>query len=154
MKPVQPSACAWIFVWRASASSISRTSRCDGLNTGSGAPFHESTRDVDALRELREEVAHHDRLFLAREMELGREEPAREMDVRLRTRELGGNRGQRLRAVHEHLEVVSLPRREGAVRVRELGHVEGTIPADVTKAAAVPVAHGVVDPLAEGVPEP
>ena len=44
VKPVHPSACATIFVWCDSASSISRTSRCDGLKSGSGAPFHESTR--------------------------------------------------------------------------------------------------------------
>ncbi len=62
---------------------------------------------VDALRELGEQVAHDHRLVVSREMQLRREEPAGEVDVRLGARELGRDRRQSLRTVHENLESVA-----------------------------------------------
>ena len=84
-------------------------------------------------------------------MQLGREEPAREVDVRLGARHLRGDRGERLRAVDEQLERVPLPGRKRAVGVRQLRGVESVLPAHAPESAAVTAAHGVVDPLAESV---
>ena len=103
-----------------------------GLEHRNGSTLPGEDAYVDPLSQLGEQVAHHHRLLLSREMELGGEEPARQMDVRLRARELRGDRGERFRAVHEHVEPVPWPRGKASVRVRELGRVESVLPAVVT----------------------
>ena len=74
---------------------------------------------VDALRELGEEVAHDHGLVVSREVQLRREEPAGEVDVRLGSRELVRDGRKRLRSVHEEVDSVARARRERSVRVVE-----------------------------------
>ena len=96
------------------SSSISRTSRCDGLNSGIGAP---STR-AHARRhacELREQVATTTGSSSRDRCSSG-EEPAREVDVRFGARELSGDGRERFRTVDEHLQRVPFACRKAASR--------------------------------------
>ena len=94
MKPVHPSSASVDLRVASQRSSISRTSRCDGLEERESALPSREHAHVDPLGQLGEEVAHDHRLLLARQLQLRREEPAREVDVRLGRRELLRDRGR------------------------------------------------------------
>ena len=93
---------------------------------------------VDAACDVREEVAEHDGILLPREVELGREAPAEEVDVRPGAGDRLGDRGQVRRPVDQHLDAVACAGLEGrAAREAELVRVEGVLPAHLAKPAPV-----------------
>ena len=101
-----------IFVCRVSVCSIVANvaaRRPEGRDRG---PLPEEHAHVDLLGELGEERPHDERLLLAAQRQLRREEPAGQVDVRCRGGHVGRHPRQRLRAVDQHLERVA--RREVA----------------------------------------
>lgn len=138
-------------MWRARPSIISRTSRREGLNAGSGAPFQESTRTSIRSASSAKEVADDHRLLFARQRQLGREEPSGDVNIRLSTRKLRSDRGEHLRAIDENVESVPGPSWVGAVREVELGGVERALPPHPSKPSSMSVANGAVELVANRV---
>ena len=66
--------------------------------------------NLDALGELREKVAKHERVSVAHQREGGREVPAGKVDVRLGLQHRLGDRGQNLGAVDQHVDLVAAAR--------------------------------------------
>ena len=108
--------------------------------------------DVDPPGDVREQVAEDDRLLLPGEIELGREAPAEEVDVRLRAGDRLGYSREVRRAVDEHLDAVPGTRLEGrAGREAEPVRVERVLPADLAEPAPVVRRHRMLDALPDGV---
>ena len=134
LKRTHESVSAWMFVPRVKTFMYDSTSRLVGWNTGSGAPPTPAAERRSA-RDVRQQVAQHDGLLLAREVELGREAPAEEMDVRSRA-------GDRLRDGREGTPSRRRAPRRGcrrAARTRrrprkpELAGIECVLPAHFPK---------------------
>jgi hypothetical protein len=71
---------------------------------------------VDVLRELREQCAEDDRALTANELEVRCEVPAGDVDVRAGRLHGLGDRGERLRAVDQDVELVARTRRRRSGR--------------------------------------
>ena len=108
---------------------------------------------VDPLRQLRQEIANDDGIVSPRQLQVRRQVPAGDVDVRLGLRKLLGDRGKRGGAVDQHLEVVALTRWRSGARVAATRRVERVLPADAAKAAPVPRPNGVLDPLGDPLAE-
>ena len=105
--------------------------------------------NVDALRQLGEQVAEHDRLALPLEREVGREVPARQVDVRLRGAQRLRDRRQRLRAVDEDLDRVPGARRRAFIRPATGRWLQRLRPTDPREASPVMAADLLRDLFAE-----
>ena len=129
---------AWMFVPRVNTFMYDCTSRLVGRKARNGAPSQTSRRTSTRRGDVREEVAEHDGLLLPREVELRREAPPEEVDVRPGTGDRLGDRRQVRRPVDQHLDPVAGARLEGrAVREPELVRVEGVLPAHLAKPTPV-----------------
>ena len=112
----------------------------------------EQDAHVDPLGQLGQQDAHDERLLLAAERQLGREEPAGEMHVRRRRRHVRRHPRQRLRAVDQHLDRVPVAGRR-SLREVERRRVQGVLLADAPQVTPVPVANRPVDLTSERLPE-
>ena len=83
------------------------------------------------------------------EREVRREVPPGQVDVRAGLLELVGDRGQRLRAVDQHLDGVARARRRFARRPAARRRVERALPADPAQTPVVVIAHQLRDGAAE-----
>ena len=107
---------------------------------------------VDLLGQLGQQDPDDERLLLAAERQLGREEPAGEVHVGGRRRHVGRHPGQRLRAVDQHLDRVPVAGRRALGEV-ERRRVQGVLLADAPQVTPVPVANRPVDLTSERMPE-
>ena len=105
--------------------------------------------NVDALRQLTEQVAEHDWLALALERKVGREVPPGQVDVRLGGAQCLRDRRQCLRAVDEDLDRVPGTRRRALVRPSTGRRLQRLEPADPREASSVMAADLLRDLLAE-----
>ena len=144
---------AWMLVPRVNTFMYDCTSRFVGRNTGNGAPSQTrsrtSIRRATSERRLRRTTG----LLLPREVELGREAPAEQMDVRPGAGDRLGDRRQVRRAVDEHLDAVPAPRLETSRRLEKPSsvRVEGVLPADLPKPPPMVARDGVLDSFSDRV---
>ena len=123
-----------------------------GAKRGDRRALPEQDANVDLLGQLGQQDPHDERLLLAAERQLGREEPAGEVHMGRRRRHVGRHPGQRLRAVDQHLDRVPLAGRR-ALREVERRRVQGVLLADAPEVTPVPVANRPVDLTSERMPE-
>ena len=105
--------------------------------------------NVDALRQLAEQVAEHERLAVALERKVGREVPPSQVDVRLGGAQGLRDRRQCLRAVDEDLDRVAGTRRRALVRPPTGRWFQRVEPTDPREASPVMAADLLRDLLAE-----
>ena len=154
MKPVQPSACAWIFVWRASAVehladvALRRLEHRKRARPSTRAR-RTSTRSASSARRLRTTTGSSSR---ERWSSGEKNQPARWTydSARASSAAIAGSASEPSTRTSR-----LFPCRGGNVpsAYASSDASRALLPADVPEPAAVPAAHGVVDPLAEGVAE-